>query len=233
MYNVDSESKYRQHMARKLASNSGVVANRWLARLANVTEEDILPNENCLDLIASLIEEVAVKLGRSDGTLALSGSVICRRAMEFGALRHQQQVTVHHLLNEYDILSQVLEQFIIDETGDYTGEFNHANGLMLMASASGIVRSVVQITINSFVSRYLSTIREQKERLTSFNTLVSHELKTPLQGASLNMELALEGDGLTDTTTDDLLRVQSSIQQAVLMLHNIEDVTTRTNADPL
>lgn len=236
MNDENSESKYRRHVARRLAKNSMEVSDRWLARLEHVVDEDtsdIFPTETYLDHIPVLIEEVAKVLENADESLALSNSMIERKAMELGELRHQQKATVNQLLREYDILSKILEEFITEETNNYTGEFKQVHGILLMASVSRIVRSILQSTVDSFVDKYMSTIKDQTEKLVAFNKFVSHELKTPLQAASLNLELLLEGRDPTDSGVIDLIRVQGSIQQAVSMLLNIETITSGTSTDTL
>ncbi len=236
MQQSDSEPAFRQYLAEQLGKRSVEVSDRWLARLEDVVDEetrDIFPTETYLDHIPSLIEEVALVLQRSDEELALANSLIDRKATQLGQLRHQQKATVNQLLREYDILSKILEEFITEEAANYPGSWRQADGILLMASVSRVVRSILQATVDSFVENYMHTIKEQTEKLMAFNTFVSHELKTPLQGASLNMEMLLENKDPTDEHVMDLVRVQSSIQQAISMLLNIENLIKNTDTDLL
>jgi hypothetical protein len=47
--------------------------------------------------------------------IAANAAVIAK-ARELGLLRHAQDASVHQLLHEYEILSEILESFVTDET---------------------------------------------------------------------------------------------------------------------
>ena len=236
MKKSDTLVSLRQHVAKQLGKRSVEVSDRWLAYLIDMVDEetrDIFPTETYLDHIPLLIEEIAVVLGRSDEELTLANSLIDSKATELGQLRHQQKATVNQLLREYDILSKILEELIIEESTSFSGEWESRDGILLMASVSRIVRSILQSTVDSFVENYMRTIEEQTEKFVAFNTFVSHELKTPLQAASLNLELLLEGKDTGDEDVLDLIRVQSSTQQAISMLSNIENLIKDPDAQQL
>ena len=226
----------RRYVAKQLGKRSVEVSDKWLAYLMDMIDEptrDIFPTETYLDHIPLLIEEIATVLGRSDEELTLANSLIESKATELGQLRHEQKATVNQLLREYDILSKILEELIIEESKNYCGEWESRDGILLMASVSRIVRSILQSTVDSFVENYMQTIEEQTEKLVAFNTFVSHELKTPLQAASLNLELLLEGKDTSDEDVLDLIRVQGSTQQAISMLSNIENLIKDSDAPQL
>ena len=232
MPSLEIKPSLRKYVSRQLGRRGVEVADRWLARLQDVVDEksrDIFPTEAYLDHIPQLIEEVASVMGRSDDEQALANSLIDRKAAELGRLRHNQQATVNQLLREYDLLSKILEEIIIEELNSYTGEQNLIDGILVMASVSRIVRSILQATVDSFVERYMHTIEQQTEKLMAFNTIVSHELKTPLQAASLNLELLLEGMDITHDYANELLRIKGSTQQAIDMLSNVENLIERTD----
>ena len=82
----------------------------------------------------------------------------------------------------------------------------------------------MQGTVDSFVERYMTTIQEQTEKIVSFNEFLSHELKSPLQAAQLNMELLMETKDVNASDARELLLIQTSIQQASSLLQNIENL---------
>lgn len=229
---AEIEPTLRHFVAKQLSKRSVEIADRWLARLEDVVDEDsrdIFPTEAYLDHIPSLIEEIAKVLEKSDDELTLANSLIERKATQLGQLRHQQQATVNQLLREYDLLSKILEELIIEESLKFKDDWAQSDGILVMASVSRIVRSILQATVDSFVENYMKTISEQTEKLMTFNKFVSHELKTPLQSASLHLELMLEGKDPTDESVMDLIRVQSSTHQAISMLSNVENLMRRAD----
>lgn len=218
---------YRNFIARALMDDSARISDLWLQKLEDVVNEstrDIFPTEQYLDHIPSMIDEIGKILKSPDAEMALVNSLIERKADELGTLRHQQKATVNQLLREYDLLSKVLEDFIIAKTRDYPSQASNADCIELMASVARVVRSILQGTVDSFVERYMSTIQDQTEKIVSFNAFLSHELKTPLQAAQLNMELLMETKDMGASDARDLLLIQTSIQQASSLLLNIESL---------
>ena len=74
----------------------------------------------------------------------------------------------------------------------------------------------------------MAKIESQTEKILSFNRFVSHELKTPLQAAVLNIEMLLEEKSLGGEDTPELLRIHGSIAQAISLLSSIENLVEQT-----
>ena len=217
--------KYRSYISQALIKESVLIADLWLEKLGDVVNEstrDIFPTDQYLDHIPSMIDEIGRILTFPDADMALANSVIERKADQLGTLRHQQKASVNQLLREYDLLSKILEDFIIESTQSYQYSVENEDCIQLMASVARIVRVILQATVDSFVELYMSTIQEQTEKIISFNAFLSHELKTPLQAAQLNMELLMESKDMRASDACELLLIQTSIQQASSLLHNIE-----------
>ena len=232
MIQLTQYKEYRKYLAEKLRQSSVAISDQWLQKLEDVVNEDtrdVFPTEQYLDHIPLMIEEIANVLERAEDELALANSLIDRKAMELGALRHQQKATVNQLLREYDILSKILEDFVTEQTSAAPLQVSHTDGIRIMASMARIVRSILQATVDSFVEKYVGTIHEQTEKILSFNKFVSHELKTPLQAAALNLELILDSRDQTADDIQDLIRIQTSVQQASLLLKNIENLTENSD----
>ena len=158
MKKLESPVTLRQYVAKQLGKRSIEVSDKWLAYLMDMIDEpsrDIFPTETYLDHIPLLIEEIATVLGRSDEELTLANSLIESKASELGQLRHEQKATVNQLLREYDILSKIIEELIIDESENFSGDWELREGILLMASVSRIVRSILQSTVDSFVENYM------------------------------------------------------------------------------
>lgn len=227
------DGEYRSYIAKAIKADSAKIADLWLERLVDVVDEstrDIFPTEQYLDHIPSMIDEIGNILAFPEADMSLANSLIERKADQLGTLRHQQRATINQLLREYDLLSNVLEQFIIDATHNFGKNIKPEDCIELMASVARIVRSILQSTVDAFVERYMTTIREQTEKILSFNEFVSHELKTPLQAAQLNIELLMETKDIGASDARDLLLIQTSIQQASSLLQNIENLISNSES---
>ncbi len=225
---------YRQAIAKRLDSSSSEIADEWLKRLDEIIDEqtrDIFPTDLLLDHIPSLIQEIAKIIESPQNDLAVSSSLIARKAKSLGELRHEQNASVHQLLREYDVLAKILEEFIIQESEKYDGEIQYQDSIHVMSNVAHVVRMILQATVDTFIEKYMEKIDSQTDRLVEFNKFLSHELKNPMQAALLNSELLLDGKSLEDKETKEILAVKTSIQQAVLLLRNIEQVSKVDNED--
>jgi len=231
--NNPNENNYRAFIAKAIQQSSVEVSDLWLTSLENVVNEEtrnIFPTAEYLDHIPEMIKEIGITLESDDHEMALSNSLINRKAEQLGSLRHQQKASVNQLLREYDLLSKILEEFVLEKTAQYSTDRYTAKECMdIMASIARVVRSILQSTVDAFVSSYMKTIEEQTDKIQSFNSFITHELKTPLQAALLNMDLLMEDRNIIDEETRDLIRIQSSIQQAAALLKNIADLFQNTD----
>jgi signal transduction histidine kinase len=222
---------YRLFISSALRKNSIAISDEWLVALQDVVNEesrDIFPTEQYLDHIPTMIDEIASIIGSNEEDLGMVNSLIERKAIQLGTLRHQQKATVTQLLREYDLLAEILEQFLLKKSAEYKAGGDLATGIEMMASVARVVRSILQSTVDTFVEKYMSTIQEQTDKILAFNEFLSHELKTPLQAALLNTELLIEGRDLTNDDTRELLTIATSIQQASTLLQKIEGLTQNT-----
>ena len=227
----NSNPDYRQYIGNSLGKVSEKIADQWLASLQNVVNEDardIFPTEEYLDHIPGMIDQIGRIIASDESAALLTNSLIERKAAQLGELRYTQSATVNQLLREYDLLSYRLEEFIRAETKIFTGRVTPEDSLELMALVAKIVRRIQQSTVDSFVENYMAKIESQTEKILSFNRFVSHELKTPLQAAVLNIEVLLEEKNLVGEDTPELLRIHGSIAQAISLLSSIENLVEQT-----
>lgn len=185
---------------------------------------DIFPTEQYLDHIPAMICEIGKIVKDDDLELALVNSLITRKALELGDLRHEQNATVSQLLREYDLLAQHLESFLIEVSGDYEGALEVADMMYASNTIHSVVRRILQDTVDSFVSRYVETIEEQTEKLLHYNNFIGHEIRTPLQTALLNVELMLDDVDENATIGEALNDVKTAVEQVVTIINNVESL---------
>lgn len=218
---------YREFVASRITQHSNSLARRWLESLKSIVLEDtndIFPTEQYLDHIPSMIIEIGKIISDQDTDLALINSLITRKALELGSLRHEQNATVNQLLREYDLLAQHLENYVAEVSEDYQGQLHPDDMMHTCNSIHAVVRRVLQDTVDSFVSKYVSTIEEQTEKLLHFNHFIGHEIRTPLQSAMLNVDLILDDNKYNPDDTEALRDVKSAVEQVVTIMNNVESL---------
>jgi signal transduction histidine kinase len=174
---------YASVMSLRVASESRTLAARWLVRLKEiltVAANEVFASDQLLDHIPSLVEEIAAYLcAPTDNEIAANAAVMSK-ARELGILRHEQNASVHQLLHEYEILGDILEAFIIRETGGLVIQPSVAECFQVQHRLARGVRVLMRTTVDTFVAEYTSTIEAQTERIQGFNRAVSHELRSPI-----------------------------------------------------
>lgn len=174
---------YATILSHRVAAERLTLAREWLRRLEAllpVDANDVFPSDRLLDHIPVLISEIAVYLrAPADEEIAANTAVI-EKARELGALRHAQRASVHQLLREYEMLAEILQAFLIEETIrlGLTPSSNECFEVLRRLTRS--TGTLMRTTVDTFVSEYTTTIEAQSERLVAFNRAASHELRSPI-----------------------------------------------------
>lgn len=168
------------------------LATRWLERLVAILPVDphaIFSSDLLLDHIPALIQEIGKYIAVPAEEDIAAKAMVVDKARELGQLRHRQQASVHQVLREYDLLGDILEQFVIDETRVYPGGVTAVESLEVCRRLNRAVRVLMQITAATFIAEYTDMITEQASRLDRFNRAVSHELRNVLGTLQFGAEL--------------------------------------------
>ena len=174
---------YPGSIAARMAAERLAIAGRWLARLRDlltVTANEVFPSEQLLDHIPSLVEEISAYVAApADQEIAANAAVMVK-ARELGHLRHRQRATAHQLLHEYEILGEILEAFLVEETGRLGLQPSVGECFEVQRRVTRSVRVLMRTTVDTFIGEYTATIQEQSERIKAFNRSASHELRSPI-----------------------------------------------------
>ena len=180
---IVTAENYADVVSQRVSAERSVLAARWLNRLNElllVEPNAVFPSDQLLDHIPTLIAEIAAYVkAPADEEIATNAAVI-DKARELGSLRHEQRASVHQLLREYEILGELLEGFVIDETERLALHPNPAECLEVLRRMTRATRTLMRTTVDTFVSQYTTTIQERNERIKNFNRMASHELRTPI-----------------------------------------------------
>jgi len=159
------------------------ISARWLERLRELLPVDVnevFPTEELLDHIPALILEVAGYIHSPESEAVASITSITAKAQELGTLRHTQRASVHQLLSEYRLLGGILTHFVQAELEEKGISPTALEAIEVSRRLNDAIWILTQTTVDTFVSKYTTTIASHAERLESFNRMVSHELRQPL-----------------------------------------------------
>jgi signal transduction histidine kinase len=195
---ITSAESFAGVVSRRVTAERATLARRWLTRLEEILTVDarqVFPSEHLLDHIPELIDEIAAYLrAPADEEIAANAAVI-DKARELGLLRHRQRASVHQLLREYEILGEILETFVAEITQNLKLEPTSAECFEVFARLTHSSRTLMRTTIDTFVSEYTTTIEERDARIKTFNSMASHELRSPV-GTLLFAATLLETDAV-------------------------------------
>jgi len=179
-------------IAERIRAADREIASRWLERLKTllpVDAIDIFPTDQILDHIPALIRELADYVASEHAEAASANTTMLSKAYELGELRFAQKASVHQLLREYRILGAVLGQFVDEVCQSLPEATAPADGIVILNRLHEAVFVLLQMTVETFVTRYTERIEDQTTRLEGFNRMVSHELRQPLSALQYALEL--------------------------------------------
>jgi len=174
---------YGSVIADRMAAERLTLSAQWLARLREVltvTPNEVFPSEQLLDHIPLIVDQIAAYLSAPADEEIAANAAVMDKARELGLLRHQQRASAHQLLHEYEILGEILEAFLVDETARLGLQPSVAECFGVQRRLTRSVRVLMRTTVDTFIGEYTSTIQEQSDRIKAFNRTASHELRSPI-----------------------------------------------------
>ena len=216
-------------VSQRMATEAIPLSARWFMRLKELLDvgaNDVFPSDQILDHIPLLIADIGRYLQAPEDEEIAANAAVIGKARELGVLRHAQQASVHQLLREYEILGEILEQFVGDEATRLALRPAPAECFEVMRRVTRATRALMRTTIETFIAEYTSAIQERNERLRTFNRMASHELRTPLgtllfAAAALDQP-ALQGDGARLSKVADAIR--SNTQKLAHLVENLQRI---------
>jgi len=220
-------------LAERMRAKHQLLAARWFERLVEllpVDARDVFPTESLLDHIPALIVEISAYLREPESDAIAANTAILEKARELGALRHAQQASLHQLLREYHVLSDVLVTFVLEEMDKLGVAPEPSAGVILVARLHQAVDVLAQSTVESFVALYTQTITAQRERLEQFTRMAAHEWRQPLGALQFGVKL-LKVEGLDQARTHRTLEiVERSVDQLVVLTQKLETIARMNDA---
>ena len=217
-------------VSNRVAAERHALAARWLQRLTDILSvqpNEVFPSEQLLDHIPTLIAQIAAYLQAPANEEIAANTLVIEKARELGTLRHQQQASVHQLLREYEILADILETFVAEETERLGLRPSPAECFELLRRLTRSSRILMRATIDTFIDVYMTAIQERNERINAFNQMASHELRSPL-GTLVFAAAALDRDDIrTDANRSARIvsTIKSNLGRMSWLLHNLQRVS--------
>lgn len=202
------------------------LAEQWLERLVSllpVESRSIFPTDLLLDHIPALIDEIGKYVAEPADEDIAARTIVIAKARELGQLRHQQQASLHQVLREYDLLGEILEQFLVEQTRLLLPPPPLAACLEAWRRVSRAVRVLMQVTAGTFIDEYTNTLTDQAKRLDRFNRAVGHELRNVLGTLQFGAELLDNGSVADDAQLKRVaVTVRRNADRAVKIIRSFE-----------
>jgi signal transduction histidine kinase len=195
--NMTSDCPLAVALAVRLRAEHATLVERWLDRIAarvTIGRNQIFPTEDILDHVPLLIDAIADYL--EDPVEEITADIpVVAKAMELGALRHDQGFEAYEILKEYEILGGVLFDFLIHTADEIQEPCTRGELLVCGHRVFRAVAVIQQYTTSHFLRLADQLVKEREERLERFNRAVSHELKNRM-GAAAGAAAVLREDAI-------------------------------------
>lgn len=166
---------------------------------------------------------------------------LMERAGQIGEVAESKGVEAEQILNGYLILDELLWQMAESQFAGRAGDGQCAPVIVSCRRLHDVVLVVARATTNAYLKRYRERIRQDTERMRSFNRMVSHELKNPVSTVQGAIALLAEEGAADDPVTRErylaivrrnLARITDLIND-LLALSTTERTDERTHQEPL
>jgi signal transduction histidine kinase len=155
----------------------------------------VFPTNELLDHVPLLIDGIADYLEHPAADVSSDVPVVAK-AMELGALRHDQGFDVYEILKEYEILGGILFSYLAHAADEMPDPCEKSELLVCGQRLFRAIAVIQQATTAHYLRLAEERISEREGRLRAFNRAVSHEIKNrigTILGASETLrEVALE-----------------------------------------
>jgi signal transduction histidine kinase len=218
-------------IAEALRDASEHLAKRWLYRIAervDIEPEMVFPAGAGLDGVPHLIDGIADFIENPVNEIG-ADTLLVNRAMEIGALRHDQGFDVYEILKEYELLGGILFAHLARMAGTIAGEGEQSNLLACGQRLFRAISLIQQATTVHFLRLADEKKREREEQLRAFNRAVSHEIKNQI-GTVVSASETLQLIPFDDWAQREKITA-IIVRNARVMQHTVENLVALTRTD--
>jgi signal transduction histidine kinase len=228
-----STPSFGESLGESIRRNGRELSARWLAELMEilpVEAQAIFPTAALLDHVPELLDQIGQYVASPALAEIHANTLVLAKAREFGQLRHQQKASVHQLLREYEILGRVLETFVADETERLGLKPSPRTCLEVAQRINRALYALMQTTVDTFVSEYTATVDAHTAKLRSFNQMLSHELRNPLNTLQFAAELLARRIGADDAQQHVVDLIARNVKHASTVTRGLARLAQAENA---
>jgi len=216
----------------KLRAAKQELVTQWLDRISArvaISSKRVFPTHALLNHVPLLIEGIAAYLKRPERDIDSKAPVVAK-AMELGALRHAQGFDAYELLKEYEMLGEIIFDFLAETAEGIHEEIPRRDFLACWQRVFQAIELIRQATMSHFLRLSAAQINERENRLRKFNRTVAHELKNNVNA------IANASSMIAESWTDEAERTQfetivaKNAESLKRVLENLESLS-RTQAD--
>jgi signal transduction histidine kinase len=128
------------------------------------------------------------------------------------------------VLREYQVLSQVLVTFVVEEIQRLGIVPPPAETALLVSRLHRAVDVLSQATVEAFVTLYTQTIDDQRERLEQFTRMAAHEWRQPLGALQFGVRLLGQAQLDPARTRRTLETVERNVRHLIDLTRKLETV---------
>ena len=173
-------------LADGLRSAKQELVTQWLDRISArvaISTKRVFPTHELLNHVPLLIEGIAGYLKRQERDINSKAPVVAK-AMELGALRHAQGFDAYEILKEYEMLGEIIFDFLAISADQISADVPRRDFLACWQRTSQAIELIRQATMSHFLRLSAAQINERESRLRRFNRTVAHELKNNINAIS-------------------------------------------------
>ena len=228
-----STPSFGESLGESIRRNGRELSAQWLAELMEilpVEAQAIFPTAALLDHVPDLLDQIGQYVASPTVAEIHANTLVLAKAREFGQLRHEQKASVHQLLREYEILGRVLEAFVADETERLGLKPSPRTCLEVAQRINRALYALMQTTVDTFVSEYTATVEAHTAKLRSFNQMLSHELRNPLNTLQFAAELLARRVGVDESQQHVVDLIARNVKHASTVTRGLARLAQAENA---
>jgi signal transduction histidine kinase len=195
-------------LAQRIRDAREELTRHWLDRITArvaLAPARIFPTEDLIDHVPLLLDGIAAYLEDPAQEVPTDPAVVAK-AMELGALRHEQGFDEYEILKEFELLGGIVFVHLVREVRTMTEPCEKDE---LLVCGHRLFRAIVLIqeaSIAHYLQRTRAALAEREERLRAFNRALTHELKNQI-GAVMGAAELLDLEGLAEAERAPLLGI--------------------------
>lgn len=169
-------------LADRLRTAKQELVTQWLNRISErvaIAKRKVFPTHALINHVPLLIEGIAGYLKRPEREIDSKAPVVAK-AMELGALRHGQGFDAYELLKEYEMLAEILFDFLRKSAEQIPDDVPRSHFLAVWQRMAQAIELIRQATVSHFLRLQSAQINERESRLRRFNRTVAHEVKNKI-----------------------------------------------------